>query len=120
MFLEPQQPLQVAVVVNLPRPVVAEHDVGRLVLQLLQPEDLEVPDVIGRPAAVVVIRRLLEVTEQVISTLGRILEREKQSPYRHLVDSRESSYSDPVHLHHSRVSQVENVGRYPASVGQLL
>ena len=47
MFLEPQQSLQVAVVVNLPRPVVAEHDVGRLLLQLLQSEDLEVPDVVG-------------------------------------------------------------------------
>ena len=62
MFLEPQQSLQVPVVVHLPRPVVAEHDVGRLVLQLLQSEDLQVPDVISRPAAVVVIRRLLEVT----------------------------------------------------------
>ena len=47
MFLEPQQSLQVAVVVNLPRPVVAEHDVGRVVLQLLQSEDLQVPDMIS-------------------------------------------------------------------------
>ena len=62
MFLEPQQSVHVPVVVNLPRPVVAEHDVGRMVLQLLQSEDLQVPDVIGRPATVVVIRRLLEVT----------------------------------------------------------
>ena len=62
MFLEPQQSVHVPVVVNLPRPVVAEHDVGRMVLQLLQSEDLQVPDVISRPATVVVIRRLLEVT----------------------------------------------------------
>ena len=62
MFLEPEQSVHVAVVVDLPRPVVAEHDVGRVVLQLLQSEDLQVPDVISRPATVVVIRRLLEVT----------------------------------------------------------
>ena len=38
----------------------------------------------------------------------------------HLVYPRESSYSDSVDLHNSRVSEVENVGRHPASVGQLL
>ena len=47
VFLVAEQPVQVAVIVHLPRPVVAEHDVGRVVLQLLQPEHLEVPDVVS-------------------------------------------------------------------------
>ena len=121
MFLEPEQSLQVAVIVDLPGPVMTEHDVGRVVLQLLQPDHLQVPDVVSRPAAVVVIWWPLIVTHQIVSTLGGENRVEIKAELNNYLEySRQSSYPHTVDLQDAGVPHVVNIGRHPASIGELL
>ena len=69
------------------------------------PKDIHVSDVVSRPRCVVIIGRLFVVSMKIVVTL---------------VDTRESSDPDTVHLDDSRIAEIENVGRHPATIGQLL
>ena len=86
-------------------PVVAEHDLGRLPHHLLHPEDLQVPDVVHSPLALLGVRRALVVPLLVVPIL--------EYP-------RDPADADPVDPDHTRVAQVVDVGSHPPAVGQLL
>ena len=54
-----EQGLHVSVVMDPPRPVVTHHDLRRPGLQLLQPKDVQVPDVVDAPHGALGVGRAL-------------------------------------------------------------
>ena len=65
-----EQGLDVAVVVDPPRPVVTHHDLRRPPgkLQLLQPKDVQVPDMVDAPHGALGVGRALVTALQVVAT----------------------------------------------------
>ena len=83
----------------------AQHDVGGTVRELLQPEGLQVADVVDAAEGAGVVGRGLEVAAEVVAAL---------------VDAAEAAYAQPVDDDDARVPHVEDVGGDPAAVRELL
>ena len=91
--------------------------VGR---KLLQPEDLNIPDVVSRSHRALVIWRPLGGSKVIGAQQVTVYLMVAMKVVEALEDATETSNPHPIHVHHTSIAQVVDVWSYPTSICQLL